>query len=669
MTGTVISKNFSNPELKRLSDLADNLRNISSLEEKIMLLNADPIVKEFLKTFSLNPGLSIEKELVIKAVIAAGQGERLTNFENLLDQLIPVERFYREIGGIVGYQALMLKLLRSGESIIKEEEYLKPDGIDISEENDKVNALVMQGIIHLPQLAEIYPLGGAADRLKLFDPSTGAALPAACLRFKGKTLLEGLVEDVQAREYVHFKLFGQQVTTPIAMMTSLEKEDHDIVRSICEEKNWFGRGAEYFKLLCQPSVPTLDETGNWCLQESMKLLLKPGGHGVIWKLFDEEKVFEWFEKLGRSKALVRQINNPIAGIDYGIFAFTGLGCSENKLFGFASCPCRPHAKEGINVLIKRKNEYSLTNIEYCDFQKYQIDEDQFTANTNVLFVDLKTIEKTVSLHPFPGKIVNFKKIGNHEIARLETMMQNIADFLTYESPDELETFITFNKRRKTISAAKQAYVPGTTLLETPEGCFLDHMENMRELLSDKCHLEIPKSFICFYHPALGPLFSIIAQKIKKGHLSHGSELQLEIADLMMENIDLKGSLFIRAENIMGHHEGTILKYSHQTGKCYLKNVSICNEGVDYNNTKAVWKNEIRRKECCSIYLEGCSEFFAENLTLKGNLAIYVKSGSRVTAYEKEGMIHFKEEAIDNPTWSWNYSINENTCELKKTRTS
>lgn len=49
----------------------------------------------------------------------------------------------------------------------------------------------------LPYLGEIYPLGGAADRLGLVDPDTGECLPAAMLPYCGRTLLEGLIRDLQ----------------------------------------------------------------------------------------------------------------------------------------------------------------------------------------------------------------------------------------------------------------------------------------------------------------------------------------------------------------------------------------------------------------------------------------------------------------------------------------
>jgi hypothetical protein len=49
----------------------------------------------------------------------------------------------------------------------------------------------------LPELGEIYPIGGAGDRLGLVDSDTGESLPAALLPYCGRSLLEGLIRDLQ----------------------------------------------------------------------------------------------------------------------------------------------------------------------------------------------------------------------------------------------------------------------------------------------------------------------------------------------------------------------------------------------------------------------------------------------------------------------------------------
>src|SRR5690348_3141351 len=119
--------------------------------------------------------------------------------KQLLTHLLAIDHFYRELGGIVGYQATILELLKGEERKIEGDAYHSPSFISIEDETEEVKRSISWGIESLPLMAELYPLGGAADRLHLIDETTGADLPAAKLIFGGLTLFERLVRDLQAR--------------------------------------------------------------------------------------------------------------------------------------------------------------------------------------------------------------------------------------------------------------------------------------------------------------------------------------------------------------------------------------------------------------------------------------------------------------------------------------
>ncbi|MBX3718772.1 MAG: UTP--glucose-1-phosphate uridylyltransferase [Parachlamydiales bacterium] len=704
--------------MTRLSELAAVLRTTSNPLEKLDLLNRDPSVVSFmerpsaLRTFLA--GLSIECEVVIKSLIALGQAERLLPNEEseigiadqlrtLIEALMPVEKFYREIGGLVGYHALMLHHLQKKEpdEEVARAVYHRPQGIDLFDASKEVREFVLAGISLLSSIAEIYPVGGAADRLRLHDPQTKVPLPAAKLQFCGKTLLEWMVHDLQAREYLYYKLFKEQVTVPIAMMTSQEKDNHAQILSLCNEKKWFGRPASSFAFFCQPAVPTMDKEGNWCLLKPMKPLMKPGGHGVIWKLAKDQGIFDWLSELNKKKVIVRQINNPVAGCDYGLLAFTGVGCKLDKQFGFASCLRQVKAAEGVNVLIEKNAdshvEYCLTNIEYCDFEKFGIEDvpvgpkscySQYPSNTNILFADIARICNAVSECPIPGMIVNLKKMTfldeqgetrQEELARLESTMQNIADSFVYRFSleekgndlPELDTFLTYNHRHKTISTVKKEYAEGGSLLETPEGCYWDLYQNAHELLEKHCRFSLPEfvdqtsyllsgpAFDFSYHPSLGPIYSIIAQKLRKGKIARGSQLHLEIAEIDCENLSLRGRLSIMASNPMGHlNEDGKLHYSDRSGRCKLLNVSVINDGGLLPSATSCWKREGKAAAGCEIFLHGDSEFEACNVTLSGDFRIEVEDGFRVIAIEENGKIELKKEKLGDSRWHWVYQLND-----------
>ena len=713
-------------EIDRLDFLLDQLKSASSYIEKIAIIETYPEVESFNTSHphvqQILEGLTPEHSYLIKALIVIKQAENIFDIPNdledydsllneLVNQLVEIESLYKEIGGIIGYQLTALQLLQSK---IKKDvkpilSFIPPKGIDISEASLEVRKSIIEGITMQEVMAEFYPVGGAADRLELKDEITQEGLPAARLVFLGKGLLEGVIGDLQAREYLHYKIFGRQVITPIALMTSKTNHNHEHIQEICALNHWFGRPKESFMLFIQPSIPAFTSNGIWCLKGPLMLLLKPGGHGVIWKLARDEGVLDWLQSLHKQKAVVRQINNPMAGIDYGLLAFLGVGHRQNKIFGFSSCSRLVNAQEGMNVLkcVPSINGYTLalTNIEYCDFDKFGIiDKPQkpggevshFPSNTNILFVDLSAIVPALEKTLFPGMLINFKKDlvyskneGNkvEETARLESTMQNIADSFGVEIEDaksqdiihKLPTYLTFNKRRKTISTTKFQMNPKTPFLETPLACFYDFVQNTAELLEEHCRIEIPKldspdifftngpSFLMNYHPSLGPLFSIISQKIHGGRWAFGAELKLEIADLEMIDVNLEGSLVIIADSIMGHSDSEkTLHYSTKTGKCCLKNVTIENQGIDREKSPLFWKHMVQRKECALILLRGNSQFVAENIKIRGDITIEVPDGMEMVAKEENGKIVFDMRPLDSEKPFWNYSITQD-YHIKLTR--
>ena len=69
---------------------------------------------------------------------------------DLLDMLIPVDRFYADIGGLIGYHVHMVRLLSSAPASELHATYLPPQGIDITEDNDFVRKMTLEGIRALP---------------------------------------------------------------------------------------------------------------------------------------------------------------------------------------------------------------------------------------------------------------------------------------------------------------------------------------------------------------------------------------------------------------------------------------------------------------------------------------------------------------------------------------
>jgi len=681
---------------KSLYTLRDELMEAPTAEEKLALIERVPEVAAFFSNRAELGGafarFSPEENFALKAPVALGQGERLycgcsgeENFAPLLEQLMEIERSYRAIGGIVGYHLAVVERLEKGASE-RREQFSQPPKKEIFQPDSEVRQAVRTALERMGEFAEVYPIGGAGDRLDLRDEQSGEPLPVAVLPFNGRTLLEGLVRDLQAREYLAFQLTGKQPTVPIVMMTSYEKQNARRIAALCEEQQWFGRPKESFFLFMQPSVPVVTVEGEWTLKGPLLLNCKPGGHGVLWSLMEDSGAFDWLAEAGKKKLLVRQINNPVAGVDYGLLAFSGLGLQGEKKFGFSSCPRLVHAAEGVNVLRESGEGVSITNIEYTEFQKSGIEDrpasegssySSYPANTNILFADIAAVREAARRSPIPGMILNMKNRatvidadgGEREVeaGRLECTMQNIADVMTDPDRQRLSTFLTDNVRSKTLSVTKNSYRPGRPLSGTPEGAFYTYLHNSHELLAGWCGMALPElpseeeylrqgpSFIFRYHPALGPLFEVIAEKLRGGRLEAGSELVLELAEAEIEGLQLDGVLRIEALEPLGKRDAKgRVRYGKGQGRCRLKNVTVENAGAGRGALGSFWKDGRDYGESLIILLHGSGEFSAENVTIKGEHFIEVPDGCRITAMERGGELYFKKETIRKPSWERRY---------------
>jgi hypothetical protein len=817
-------------EADRLHHLVIRLTACHSFAEKLSLVRSHPSFQHFQRStdgvglWEAVSELPLDQQYVLCCLPIIGQrhifmlppadGNWSQPLSTLAQSLCRVETFYDSMGGLIGYQLKSLQLILAAHNSaaaaaadataaaaeaannsvdgspvsngLEDKQahvtYHVPPGLDLAGEEGRQLGVraAAQGLLAMPYLSEILPVGGAGDRLGLRCELTGEGLPAAMLPYCGRTMLEGLVRDLQAKEYLYWHLTGTQVTTPVAIMTSDAKGNNARISSLMESNNWFGRPKDSFRLFRQPLVPVVDAAdGRWLLTQPLKLMMKPGGHGAIWKLMHDEGVFDWFQQQGRLAALIRQISNPMAGVDTTLLALAGTGFSARRAFGFMSCERVVGAAEGMNVLQERKvwvedttlpeggswqYDYAITNVEYTEFERLGITDQPmhegsnhsaFPANTNILYVGLAAARAAVQAavaagggEVLPGLIFNLKKkvkffdpIIQEErevrAGRMECTMQNLADSLTTRSSkaltgaaggpvaqqqltDELDTFMVYNMRRKvTSSAKKKRDVRSSHIHQTPEGAFFDLQRNAWQVLQRCGMRQVPSvgdvqeylqhgpGFIFLFHPALGPLWDVISQKIRGGALLDGSELVLEVAEARLLDVTVDGSLLVYADNIMGHtsctdahspqlavvggnghsmhtngnhangngngngngrgkHLGASsgngrLQYSSNNGRVHLLNVTVQNVGVDWHHPGNVyWQHEVNRHEACRVVLHGRSEFEAYDCKISGDQVFEVPDGYRMvvtSALVGSGLsVQLLPLAGDRPTWEWRYSM-------------
>lgn len=653
---------------------------------------------------------STAEKIVLEEIVALDQFSHIfAGYENLPNKneklqeficsLVAVDTFYLPIGGLIGYQDTILRLFLTKDTPPDASKFSLPPLTDIRQKNEETWKLAYDGVKNLPSSAEILVLGGAGDRLNLIDEKTNEPLPAACLLFDGKTLFEGLLRDIEAQEYFHYQVFGKQISLPVVIMTSFVKDNNKHITDMGKKANWYGHNPEAIQIIIQDQVPVVALDGEWVTMAPLTLDMKPGGHGIIWKLAKDSGTFQWLRSRNCSSFVVRQVNNPFVGLDNTLPVFIGYGITHHKAFGFASIPSRPGLSEGLNILaFKPDNTAAISNIEYTQFATLKnlrpdlFKEGACPANTNALFGNISAIEKAVKRNPFPGTIVNAKatpealrNLGTKKIsARLECSMQNIADELsspvtpnTVPDKDSLATFLLLQEREKLMSVAKKAFIPAQSPLETPESCYYDWLKACRRLLTENCGFTLPKeqtleeylkegpSFTFSFNPALGPFWEVIGQKVHTGTLSSGSDLTLDIAEISCNNLDLSGSLSIKAlapTGPLSEKEGTI--FSNKVGRALLKNVTIQNKGFDSRTATQALKKSSKPQEQVEIILEGFSEVVAQDVTITGPLYLFVPDGQRATiSSTPSGEPDITFELISSPSWTYSISWEPGTAPI------
>ena len=663
-------------EIEILTPLVEKLRETEELRLKKEILLSHFRVKDAAvdtERWQSNHE-DLDSQVVYFSLIAVQQAAHLFASQDdkkereLISKLIEIENFYSGIGGIVGYHLAVLKFLSFQES--GNSEYSVPPKVNVRELD--VGA-VLDGICSLGEMGEIYVAGGLGSRLNLIS-SDKDQLPAAYLPFLGRTLLEGMVRDLQAREFIYYRLFKKMVVVPIAIMTSHEKNNDFRIREICKQRGWFGRGEENFLIFPQLSVPVIDLEGRWLMKAPLDPVVQPGGHGAIWLLAEKKGVFCWFERQEKSHFVVRQINNPLAALDGNLLLLVGVGGREKKAFGLVSCSRMQGAEEGMLVLKGDGDFKVLANIEYTKFlNKKQEPPSDYPANTNILFANLEAVRNGLKKNPLPGLLINMKNKftcinSNNDTEErvggcLESMMQSISEVFSASDKNSLPTFLLHHNKRDIISVTKRQCIDKEKLSGTPEGAFYDLLYYSHDLLKSICkvsmddfcskqhYMERGPSHLFLYHPALGPLYTIVEQKIIGGEIFTNSELQLEIADIIVEGLSLNGSLLVHANNIMGHIENERVVYSNNTGKCILKDVTVFNDGISRSASNCYWSNSIERREALRIRLLGHSEFYAEGITFYGDREIVVPDGERWVARQCGKEISFH---VERAGWEWYY---------------
>jgi len=333
--------------------------------------------------------------------------------ESLIKWLDQLDLFFKPMNGLYGLQKKIEKMLIPAKKKLAYSLPFEPHFLKFEMKK------FLKGIELQDNLVEIIVLGGSAERLNFVDELSGEPLPAFLYPFRNRPLLEWMILDIEAKEKLYFEHFQKTTVTPIVLMTSMSKNNKDLLKAFLEKNTYFNRPKESFHFIEQPLVPFVDRDGKWCLDELGNVDKGPCGHGAIWSLLTQSKSFQELKKV-RTHALIRQINNPLLCFFESTPLYLEAASGEKYDFSLLVTDPAPLTKEG-KIIQKKGGRF--TNVEYVHEHSLKL---KGYANVNAIIVRLDVIEKYVQKDPFPGLLLNFKA---NDKARLEMSMQNLVDVI------------------------------------------------------------------------------------------------------------------------------------------------------------------------------------------------------------------------------------------------
>lgn len=621
--------------LEETEKLVRQIRNIRSINDKIRIVKTffkDDKEKDSLKNRLASLDLSEFGRYLVWTLSLLGQvhiveflldgDEKLFSKKiRLIDQLQKLECLYENRGGCLGYHVEFSKCLKEKKKYICKN-FSPCSFLDVSSlSQQEISFHVFLGIQNLLETGFCLLAGGRAERF-FGSPSKR---PLASLKFFNKSLLERFLDDIEGLEILYEKFFYKSLTIPLIVMVSSSISE-DLCFVEIKKTDRYSNG--FLKILVQSDFPVISSEGSFLLDNG-ELIMLPGGHGMFWHEAYRQGFFRYFENLGKKHLLIRQINNPLAGLDKNLLLLLGISYAENKSFGVISCPRDERYSEGSWVKVYDKETYAHINVEYVDFPYCDsLLLERAPANTNILYFNLEKNWESLSRLPVFEPILNMKPFVTKNCTkekqwlggRLECLIQDFTKLLK-DPAHEVPSVLILNSSRETvISSIKKSLKESH--LETPEKAFFDYVNCSRKLL-ELCRIILPErrswknfltlgpEFIFEYHPSLGPTYALIQKKMFQGHFFENSITELNITDIFFRNISVAGHFVVN---------------SSLSGKCFLRNVKIENRGSFFEHPKESWKGELSTMECLKISLHEGSKIYAENILLQGNLHIDVPKG-------------------------------------------
>ncbi len=225
--------------------------------------------------------------------------------------------------------------------------------------------------------------GGLGSRLA--SPTPKALFPFTVIR--KQTLLGRLCERTKAAS----EICGAPL--PLCILTSTQ--NHKLIEAYLKENHFFGLEKSQVVLLCQNTLPFLNDAGHWMLEKPGVVAEGPDGNGDALNLFVKSPIYTNWQSQGIETLNIVPIDNPLADpfdpILYDLHTSSKAEISIKAIF-------RLDPQEKVGIIGMEKENVSVA--EYSELPK---DSHEFSiASISLFCIDLFFLKQispyTIPLH-------------------------------------------------------------------------------------------------------------------------------------------------------------------------------------------------------------------------------------------------------------------------------
>ncbi len=364
---------------------------------------------------------------------------------------------------------------------------------------------------------------------------------------------------------------------PLVIMTS--GQTHDGTRRSLEDNGYFGLDPELVWMLQQELVPALaDDQAHIALDGSLRILLKPHGHGDVHALLHASGVARRLAERGCTHLLfIQDTNGQVVNT---MLPALGVAVERRWAFGTVTIPRVPG--EAVGALVRlRKGDRELTiNVEYNQLDALlraagkagdvadETGYSPYPGNTNTLVVEmaryLTVLERTggVIAEFANPKYADAERTRFSTPTRLETMMQDLPKLFTRGERvgiTVMETQIAFSPGKNKLSAAQSKAAQGQPARNATAAESDLYAVARRKLAAVGVQVEPSEEtrfagvpFASGARVVIDPSFALtlgeLSERFRGGFLGREAHLVLEGTGLDVEDLQLRGrsALVLRA---------------------------------------------------------------------------------------------------------------------------